>query len=390
MDKVRFGIVGCGNMGTGHAKNFLANKIDNGYITAVCDIDPNKFAFFKENFGDTVKYFDSAEAMFKSGECDVVIICVPHYQHPELAILAMDSGLHCIVEKPAGVYTLQVKEMLDHHKKSDKILGIMFNQRTNPVFIKMREMIRDGKLGEIKRTNWIITDWYRTQEYYTSGSWRATWAGEGGGVLYNQAPHNLDLFQWIVGMMPTKVRAFCHFGKWHDIEVEDDVTCYCEYPNGATGVFITTTADAPGTNRFEVTGTKGTLIMDHDQDNKAFNLYFKELEIDERVHCVTEQGGFKRPPTKPTVKVECEGENTQHAGICNNIANAILGLEEVYAPAEDGICGVQLANAMLLSTWLNKEVEIPFDDELFYEELKKRIAISKPHDVKQAKVEAQN
>ena len=390
MDKVRFGIVGCGNMGTGHAKNFLANKIDNGYITAVCDIDPNKFAFFKENFGDTIKYFDSAEAMFKSGECDVVIICVPHYQHPELAILAMDSGLHCIVEKPAGVYTLQVKEMLEHHKKSDKILGIMFNQRTNPVFIKMREMIASGMLGEIKRTNWIITDWYRTQEYYTSGSWRATWAGEGGGVLYNQAPHNLDLFQWIVGMMPTKVRAFCHFGKWHDIEVEDDVTCYCEYPNGATGVFITTTADAPGTNRFEVTGTKGTLIMDHDQENKAFNLYFKELEIDERVHCVTERGGFKRPPAKPTVKVECEGENTQHAGICNNIANAILGLEEVYAPAEDGICGVQLANAMLLSTWLDKTVEIPFDDELFYEELKKRIAISKPHDVKQAKVEAQN
>ncbi len=390
MDKVRFGIVGCGNMGTGHAKNFLANKIDNGYITAVCDIDPNKFAFFKENFGDTIKYYENAEDMFRSGECDVVIICVPHYQHPELAILAMDSGLHCIVEKPAGVYTLQVKEMLEHHKKSDKILGIMFNQRTNPVFIKMREMIRDGKLGEIKRTNWIITDWYRTQEYYTSGSWRATWAGEGGGVLYNQAPHNLDLFQWIVGMMPTKVRAFCHFGKWHDIEVEDDVTCYCEYPNGATGVFITTTADAPGTNRFEVTGTKGTLIMEYDLENNVFNLYFKELEIDERVHCVTEHGGFKRPPAKPTVKFEFQGSGPQHVGICNNIANAILGLEEVYAPAEDGICGVQLANAMLLSTWLDKEVEIPFDDELFYEELKKRIAISKPHDVKKAKVEAQN
>lgn len=390
MDKVRFGIVGCGNMGTGHAKNFLAGKITNGCVSAVCDIDTSKFAFFKENFGDSIKYFESAEEMFKSGECDAVIICTPHYIHPDLAILAMDNNLHCIVEKPAGVYTLQVKEMLKRDETNDKILGIMFNQRTNPVFKKMREMIQNGKLGEIKRTNWIITNWYRPQNYYDSGAWRATWAGEGGGVLYNQAPHNLDLFQWVVGMMPSKVRAFCHFGKWHDIEVEDDVTCYCEYPNGATGVFITTTADAPGTNRFEVTGTKGTLIMEYDPDEKSFNLYFRELEVDERVHCANITDGFKAPPMKPTVKIDTEGENSQHSGICNNIANAILGLEEVYAPARDGLCGVQLANAMHLSSWLNKEIEIPFDDELFYDELKKRIAISKPHEVKTQEVAPQN
>lgn len=384
MDKVRFGIVGCGNMGVGHAKNFLDGKIDNGYISAVCDIDADRFEFFKEKFGDTIKYFDNAEAMFKSGECDVVIICVPHYQHPELAILAMDNNLHCIVEKPAGVYTLQVKQMLERHKTSDRILGIMFNQRTNPIFKKMREMIQSGMLGEIKRTNWIITNWYRTQDYYDSGDWRATWVGEGGGVLYNQAPHNLDLFQWIVGMMPSKVHAFCHFGKWHNIEVEDDVTCYCEYPNGATGVFITTTADAPGTNRFEVTGTKGTLIAEDAKD-----LYFTELEIDERVHCA-EAEGFNRPPCKPRVQIEINEPNPQHSGICNNIANAILGLEEVYAPASDGIYGVQLANAMLLSTWLDKAIEIPFDDELFYEELKKRIAISKPRESVKKKVTPQN
>ena len=376
-------------MGVGHSKNFLEGKIENGYISAVCDIDPNRFSFFKEKFGDSIKYFDNAEDMFKSSECDVVIICVPHYFHPDLAILAMDNNLHCIVEKPAGVYTLQVKEMLKRHETSDKVLGIMFNQRTNPVFKKMREMIQNGAIGEVKRTNWIITNWYRTQDYYDSGAWRATWAGEGGGVLYNQAPHNLDLFQWVVGMMPSKVRAFCHFGKWHDIEVEDDVTCYCEYPNGATGVFITTTADAPGTNRFEVTGTKGTLIMDFDPDQKVFNLYHRELEVNEREHCVTAKG-FTAPPFKPTVKVDTEGPNPQHAGICNNVANTILGLEELYAPASDGICGVQLANAMLLSTWLDKEVEIPFDDELFYEELKKRIAISKPHEVKNQEVIPQN
>ena len=385
MEKVRVGIVGCGNMGSGHAKNFLDGKIDNGYVSAVCDIDENKFQFFKDKFGEKIKYFTNAEEMFKSGECDLVMICTPHYFHPDLAISAMKNGLHCIVEKPAGVYTLQVKEMLEYHKNSDRILGIMFNQRTNPAFIKMREMIKSGKIGTIKRTNWIITDWYRTQYYYDSGAWRATWAGEGGGVLYNQAPHQLDLFQWIVGMMPTKIRAFCHFGKWHDIEVEDDVTCYCEYPNGATGVFITTTADAPGTNRFEVTGTLGKLVF---ENNK---LYFTELLTDEREHCFNTDLGFEKPKRKDTVEVELDGEITGHAGICNNVINTILGKEELYAPAEDGIYGVMLANAMLLSTWLDKDITLPFDDEQFYDELKKRIAVSKPHEVsKKAKVELQN
>ena len=384
MEKVRFGIVGCGNMGTGHSKHFREGNIENGVLTAVCDINPKKLVGFKERFGDNIKYFDKTEDMFKSGECDCVIICTPHYSHPELAISALDHGLHCIVEKPAGVYTLQVKEMLERSKTSDKILGIMFNQRTNPAFKTMKKMIADGKIGEIKRTNWIITDWYRTQYYYDTGAWRATWAGEGGGVLYNQAPHQLDLFQWIIGMQPSKVHAFCHYGKWHDIEVEDDVTCYVEYPNGATGVFITTTADAPGTNRFEVTGTLGTLIF---ENNK---LYYKQLLKDERVHCKEATKGFETPEVLPTVEVALEGENLQHKGILNNIANAILGLEEVYAPATDGLAGVQLANAMHLSSWLGQSVSLPIDDELFYEELKKRIAVSKVREVADDdKVEAQ-
>lgn len=372
MAKVRFGIVGCGNMGKAHARYFKTGEITNGELTAVCDINPVKLDFLKEKYGDSIAYFTSAEDMYKSGLVDAVVIATPHYDHPPLAILAMDYNLHCVVEKPAGVYTLQVKEMLARAEKSDRVLGIMFNQRTNPAFIKMKEMIAEGKIGEIKRTNWIITDWYRTQFYYNTGAWRATWSGEGGGVLYNQAPHQLDLFQWIIGMSPSMVRAFCHYGKWHDIEVEDDVTCYCEYPNGATGVFITTTADAPGTNRFEVTGTKGTLIYENDK------LYYKQLLQDEREVCMGAVYGAHKPECLPTVEVELVGEATQHCGILNNIVAAINGEEPIYAPAKDGLAGVQLANAMHLSSWLNKEVTLPIDDQLFYEELKKKIASSKP------------
>ena len=374
MEKVRFGIIGVGNMGSGHSKNLLAGKVENGVLAAVCDLKQSKLDAIKALEGaENVATFTDYKEMLASGLIAVVIVAVPHYYHPPIVIDALNAGINAISEKPAGVYTKQVKEMNAVAEKSDKMFGMMFNQRTNCVYRKMREMVQNGELGEIKRVNWVITDWYRTQDYYDSGDWRATWKGEGGGVLLNQCPHNLDLWQWICGL-PVKVKAFVHEGKWHDIEVEDDVTIYAEYANGATGTFITTSGDCPGTNRFEVTGTKGTLIF---EDNK---LFYKELKIDEREHCFKTDKGFEKPECLPTVEVELEGENSQHSGICNNIANAILGLEEVYAPAKDGICGVQLANAMLLSTWLDKEIELPFDDEMFYEELKKRIAVSKPRE----------
>lgn len=375
MEKVRYGIVGLGNMGTGHSTNLIKGLDENAVLAACCDIDPKKIEALKAKLSEIdaeaeakIKYFDDAETMFKSGEIDLAVIAIPHYDHPKYSIMALNYGLNVICEKPAGVYTKQVKEMNEVAEKSGKIFAVMFNQRTNPVFKKMRDMVQEGAVGEIKRTNWIITDWYRPQSYYDSGSWRATWKGEGGGVLFNQAPHNIDLFQWITGMMPTSVRSHCHFGKWHDIEVEDDVTAYFEYANGATGVFITTTGDAPGSNRFEIVGTKGTLIYDHNK------LRYGKLEKDEREFNATYKGGFGCPKTEWTdIEVESHPD-PQHIYVMRNVSKAILGLEPLYIDGKEGIKGVQLADAMLLSTWLDKKVEIPFDDDLYYAELQKRVA----------------
>lgn len=235
MDNVKFGIVGLGNMGQGHILNFIAGGINNASITAVCDIKQDKLDWAKEALGEGVALYDNAEEMFSSADIDAVLIATPHYLHPPMAISALNHNLHILVEKPAGVYTKQVKEMNEAAQKSEKVFGIMFNQRTNPLYLKTRDLVSSGELGEIKRTIWIITDWYRTQKYYDSGEWRATWAGEGGGVLMNQSPHQLDLWQWICGM-PVRVRAFCNIGKFHNIEVEDDVTAYVEYANGASMV----------------------------------------------------------------------------------------------------------------------------------------------------------
>ena len=361
MNKIRFGIVGVGVMGKNHADSLLNDEVKDGVLTAVYDIDPSKAEWLKEK---GVKVFDSAVNMFKSGEVDAVIIATPHYFHPPLAMEAFSHNLHVMIEKPAGVYTKQVREMNEAAAKVDRVFGIMFQQRTNSDFQKMREMVLAGELGEIKRTNWIITDWYRPQAYYNTGGWRATWKGEGGGVLLNQCPHNLDLWQWICGM-PNKVTAFCHEGKWHDIEVEDDVTAYVEYPNGATGVFVTSTADAPGTNRFEILGDKGKLVYE-----KGI-LEFYRLEQSERVFNKENTVMFGSPAFTPEI-IETEKKYTAHPGALAAFVDKILGRGELYACGEEGMNGLMLSNAMHLSAWLGKTIALPFDEELFLTELRKK------------------
>lgn len=379
MDKIKIGIAGYGNMGRIHARNITGGAVPAGVLTAIADIDPQRIGAAQSQYKDAVLYFDTTEEMIDSGALDVIIIATPHYSHPHLSIAALNRGINVICEKPSGVYTKQVREMNDAANRSKSLFTVMFNQRTNCIYRKMREIILSGGIGEIKRINWLITNWYRSQSYYDSSSWRATWSGEGGGVLTNQCPHQLDLLQWVTDMMPKKVHAFCHFGKWHDIEVEDDVTAYLEYENGATGAFITSTADCPGTNRLEIMGTLGKLVCENEE------LIMYTLEKDEREFNRTYTGGFGEP--KHTVqKVQTDGQNTQHVGIINNFINTLLGKEELFVNGQEGIKGVELMNAMLLSTWLNKAVTLPIDEELFYSQLKKRIDISRPKADKSAAV----
>ncbi len=381
--KVRIGIIGCGNMGSAHFNNILANKCPEIEVTAIADINPKRLEWAEKAANDAkVKYperadeilvptmFSDASEMIKSGLIDAVIVSVPHYSHPTYVMEAMENGLHAMCEKPAGVYTLQVREMMacaDRHP--DLKFGMMFNQRTTPVYRKMKEIIESGELGAIRRTSWMVTGWYRPQAYYDSGAWRATWSGEGGGVLLNQCPHNLDLWQWICGM-PVLVDAKLHYGKWHDIEVEDDVTTYVEYANGATGTFITSTGDAPGTNRFEIVCDGGTLFCD------GGSLYLTKLEMPEPEFSRTNTVAFAQPKNE-RIKVECTGENNQHVGVLNAFAAAILRGEPMLADGREGINGLTISNAMHLSSWLGHAVEIPFDEELFKEELFKRVKTSR-------------
>lgn len=367
--KLRLGMIGAGNIATAHIHNILEGKCPDIEITAVADRKESRRQWAREQLPDAAIFAEGSD-LIAARPCDAVLIAVPHYQHPPLAIQAFRAGLHVMCEKPAGVYTLQVREMnAEADRHPELTFGMMFNQRTNCVYRKIKEMLDAGELGELKRVNWIVTDWYRTQFYYDSGAWRATWSGEGGGVLLNQCPHQLDLLQWLCGL-PVRVHAFCHEGKWHDIEVEDDVTAYLEFANGATGVFITTTGDAPGTNRLEITGTRGRIICEDDR------LTFDRLEVDERQWCATCREGFRKPDCR-RVEVETDGQNPQHVGVLNAFAAHIRTGAPLVADGREGINGLMLSNAIHLSGWTGETVSLPIDEERFLALLDERRAHSR-------------
>ena len=368
--KIRVGIIGLGNMGTGHARSIIEGKCPELTLAAIADSNPDRLMWARENLCPDVTCYSDATQMLDSGLIEACIVCVPHYDHSKYAVACMERGIHVMVEKPAGVYTKQARRMNEAAKAHPEVVfGMMFNQRTNCVYRKLRELVQSGQYGQLRRANWIITNWYRSQCYYDSGNWRATWAGEGGGVLLNQCPHQLDLWQWILGM-PARLQSHMRFGQWHDIEVEDDVTTYMEYENGATGVFVTSTGDAHGTNRLEVQMERARVIVENDR------LSLLEYEVSEPEWSRTNKAPFATMPARE-VEVKTDGQNAQHVGVLNAWAGAILRGEPLVASGEEGLNGLMLSNAMHLSAFLGRPVELPIDEDLYYDELMKRVATSR-------------
>ena len=367
MDAVRIGIVGIGNMGAHYLKTLAAGEVDGARPTAVCDTDPARLEAAKARKIDGLTCFTDYRDMIGGKTVDGIIIATPHYDHPAVAIAAFDKGLHVLCEKPAGVYTRQVRAMNEAAARGGTVFGMMFNQRTSETHQKMKELVTSGELGAIVRVNWIITDWFRSQSYYDGGGWRATWAGEGGGVLVNQTPHQLDLWQWICGM-PKRVRGFCRFGKHHNIEVEDEVTVFAEYESGATAVFIASTGEAPGTNRFEIVGDRGRLVL---EEKHLVFLRNRQLTSE---FLRTSKDSFKKPEVW---RIElATGDGEQHKGIIKNWVSAIRKGTPLQAPGSEGIRQVELANAIMLSGWTDEWVTLPIDEARFETELRKRIESS--------------
>jgi len=362
--EVAIGIVGVGGMGTNHARMLMDGKVKRGRLAAVCDVD----AKCLEAFEGKVETFDDSGKMIREGGLDAVIVATPHYAHTTVGIDVLSQGLHLLVEKPISVHKADCERLIGAHKKRRQVFAAMFNQRTDPHYKKVKKLIDEGQLGRLMRVNWIITAWFRPDIYYANGAWRATWEGEGGGVLLNQCPHQLDMLQWLCGM-PVRVRGFCRIGKWHDIEVEDDVTAYMEFKNGATGVFVTSTGEAPGTNRLELVGENGKVVVEHGK------VAFTRNEVS----CMEFSKQTERPFSQPEVwniDIPVRGSGGQHLEVMQNFVDAILDRVPLIAPAKEGIHSVELGNAILLSSLTGKAVDVPISGRAFERRLKKLIAES--------------
>lgn len=364
MNSVRLGIIGMGNIGKYHADYLAKKKVSRCELVAVCD------AVAPLDQYRPLKTFTDGEALIKSGEVDAVIVATPHFQHTTLGIAALDAGVHAMIEKPISSHKADAERLIAASQRNPKVVfGGMFQMRTEPRYQKVRKLITSGELGQIVRVNWINTDWYRTDAYYASGGWRATWKGEGGGVLLNQCLHNLDTMQWLVGM-PKRVRGFCQLGRFHQIEVEDSVTAYLEWANGATGVFVSSTGEAPGTNRFEVVGSRGTLVM---ENNKVL---FTRNEADMLEFSQTAKQGFVKPEVW-NVEIPFENATLPHSIIIQNFVNAILDGEPLIVPGAEGMHSVELANVMVYSSLINDTVELPMEGAAWETKLSELIAASK-------------
>lgn len=365
MKRLHVGIIGLGNMGSAHAKMIFGNEIPQMELSALCDIDPEKKKEMKELYPD-IPFFDTASELIKSGVADTVVVATPHYFHPSIVIEALERGLHVICEKPAGVYTKQVLEMNKAAEKATGCFGIMYNQRTNPMYQKIRHLVQSGELGNLKRVQWTVTSWYRPQAYHNSSSWRSTWAEEGGGTLINQNPHQLDLWQWMFGM-PSEIMSFVSFGKYYNIETEDDVTAYFKYDNGLTGTYITSTGEAPGTNRLEIAADMGKIVAEGDQ-----LVFYRNVESERAFneHNTRPFGSPENWRCEIPVGKTCE----QHKGIFKNFAAHVLDGEPLLAPGEEGIYGLTISNAIHYSAWTGGWTNVkqfPHDD--FYRLLQEKI-----------------
>jgi len=390
MDKIRLGIIGLGQQGgnytrllTGTSRQipgfrppYVPNNVE---IGAVCDIDPEKKKLYLENYPQ-FPFFDDWKEMVGSGLVDAVITTVPHFLHHEIAIYCLEHGMHVLVEKPASVAAKHVRMMNECAEKHPNVaFGIMFNQRTNPLYQKVRALIQSGELGEIRRSNWICNGWWRTDSYYRSSDWRATWGSEGGGVLVNQAPHQLDLWQWLVGI-PVKVTARCINGAHRDIAVENDVTIITEYENGSTGVFVSCTHDMMGTDRLEIDLSKGKIVVEKNKATVTRFVYdesYINANMDQREAMALTRGNRAGGEDALNKTEIIEGDpsfGTSHGGVMENFANHILKGTPLLAPGSEGINGVRLANAAQLSSWLGTTVDNPVDEDLYVAELNKLIA----------------
>ena len=359
MSAVRIGIVGLGNIGQQHAKLLSGGAIEGAELSAVCGRGGGQGAPFG------VPCFPDHQALLDSGLVDAVLIATPTQSHPEIGLAALKRGLHVLMEKPLAMSIGEAQGLVSAAPEHSRF-AVMLNQRFHPAYARIKGLLDEGRLGPLQRFAWTMTGWYRPDVYYKVSKWRGTWPGEGGGLLINQCIHNLDVLQWLVGM-PSEVFAVAGFGKYHEIDVEDEVTATLRFEGGLTGTVTASSGEAPGINQLDLVGDLGTLRF----DGERVRLYASAQSVAD--HCANTLDMFGMPeftehPIQPAEPVD------QHGAVLRNFVHAIARGEPLATPAAAGLPSIELANAMLLSAWRGQAVALPLDAAAYELALQRKIA----------------
>lgn len=355
MKSLKTAVIGMGNMGSQYAAFLLTGQVPGMELAAVTRVRPERLAALNLILPESLPVYPSAEALFAACDAgalklDAVIIVTPHRLHQEQALAAMKRGLHVLCDKPAGIASSQAR-IMEEACPQNLTYAFIFQKRALPAYQEIRRLVQSGIYGRIKRISWTVTDWYRPNFYYEEVPWRGTWKLDGGGTLLNQCPHNLDLLQWICGM-PARVQGFCHNGKYHPIEVEDEVTAYMEWDNGATGIFTASTGEAPGVNRLEIALDNGLLVYEQEQLTASL------LDKPEQEYRLHSSASFIYPKYRREIIPTTE-DGQPYLDILNNFAAAAADRAPLIAPGAEGRKSLLLSNAIYLSSWTGKMVPIP-------------------------------
>lgn len=357
---MRFGVVGYGNIGQAHVATLTGDAVERARLTGVVSGSDTPLP-------PGVTRYATLEDMLSADATDVVLIATPTMTHPNLGMAALAAGRHLVMEKPVAMSALQARRLIEAVPDGVQA-AVMLNQRYHPVYREIKNIVSAGDLGRVVRFNWIMTGWYRPDVYFLVSSWRGTWPGEGGGALLNQCIHNLDVLQWVLGL-PESVVADVRFGKFHEIDVEDEVTAMLSYADGATGVVVASTGEAPGINRLDIVGDRGTLSF----DGERLSVEISQQSVSE--HCASTHEMFGVPEfVKQEVPVRAE--LNQHACVLQDVVDAVLDGSTLATPLAEGVGSVELANAMLLSAWEERRVSLPLDAEHYQSGLDARVAAS--------------
>lgn len=368
---MKMGVIGFGVQGGFYVRMVHElNKLEGLDVGCICDINPGRRALAKEKYPE-IPVFESGADLIESGLCDFVVVAVPHYSHPAIVTQALKRNMPVLNEKPSGVSAYHVRRMnacADLH--ADVPFGIMLNQRVNPAYIKLRELARSGEMGKLRSVLWLARQ-FRTQSYYDSGSWRASWGGEGGGVLVNQAPHQIDLLQWIFGM-PQRVYAVCREGFRRNVAVETDVCAQFDYANGATGTFITCTHDILGEDGVTAVFDRGRVRI-----KNASHMTIEALcDTEDKLGTVYPESELNRLRLENKLVTQTVAEYepvSEHMLVLRAFADCVKKGTPLVADGRDGLQGVILANAMQLSSWRRKPIDLPMDEVEYVNALNERI-----------------